>query len=252
MQHRARDQRGRQLRIVPPMRASLTSPPGYRETMATNALPIRPPHHSGRWYTPHGPRRRPRATAPPEHPCVAQLLFSIPAWTPGSAWPAVSVVLDVYKSLPHPCSGTQRGGSRVRRALMPGSSKAAGDCNARQEGVRDGGRGFLVANEHIPPCAGRFGVSWTETLGADPRTVQTRLDPRPALSAFNRQRRMHQKKTIIKWCLSFLTEKFPSRDGCMPIRQRLLVPTVPIRAQWGPSSPLGSTLAPPRDAGGSG
>ena len=40
-------------------------------------------------------------------------------------------------------------------------------------------------------------------------------------------------------------ERDTSRDGCMPIRQRLLAPTVSIRAQWAPSSPLGSNLGPP-------
>ena len=55
--------------------------------------------------------------------------------------------IDVYKSLAHPCSGTpnQAGGdnlSRVRRCLMSGSSRAARENNARQEGVRDGGWGF--------------------------------------------------------------------------------------------------------------
>ena len=40
-----------------------------------------------------------------------------------------------------------------------------------------------------------FEVSWTETLGADPRTEQMRLDPRHArFPAINRQRRTHLKK----------------------------------------------------------
>ena len=33
---------------VPPMRPTLIAPPSYPKTMATNALPIRPPHHYGR------------------------------------------------------------------------------------------------------------------------------------------------------------------------------------------------------------
>ena len=137
------------------MRATLISLPGYPETMATNALPIRPPHHYGSWGTPHGPRRRPtrapmrRTTSP-----------SIPVWTPGSVWPAAS--------MENPCSGTpsQAGGYTCPATTR---DKRVHDTEAR------------ASKDQRAPWAP------TQETSKHASTRDTRF------SAINRQRRTHQK-----------------------------------------------------------